>query len=205
MSAQDWGQRIKALREQKGWSRRRLAREANLSPTSISLYERGLQTPRVSTLKSIADALGVPIHALVDTEQLQADLEVLPVQEDILDEVISGSIWAGKPWAISEEDGEKRTIKEYLRLRHPLAAIVAGESLCPLAQHGDVVILEPINERPKDGELVVALTADGWTAKRVACKSKGVFLEPINGGPSLPAAGAIIAYRIVAIIRRTTR
>ncbi len=57
----DVGQRLKALREERGISMRMLARNSGLSANALSMIERGLTSPSVSTLFKIATALGVPI------------------------------------------------------------------------------------------------------------------------------------------------
>jgi transcriptional regulator with XRE-family HTH domain len=55
------GQRVRALREQNGYSLRALAKRCGLSITSISQIERGENSPTVSTLHRLASALDVPI------------------------------------------------------------------------------------------------------------------------------------------------
>jgi len=55
------GPRIRALREQRGFSLRALAERCNLSINAISLIERGENSPTVSSLHLLATALGVKI------------------------------------------------------------------------------------------------------------------------------------------------
>jgi transcriptional regulator with XRE-family HTH domain len=59
----DVGNRIRSLRHQRGLSLRALAELCELSPNTISLIERGITSPSVSTLQQLATALGVPINA----------------------------------------------------------------------------------------------------------------------------------------------
>lgn len=54
------GARVRTLRRQRGLSLRALAELCGLSPNGISLTERGITSPSVSTLHRLADALGVP-------------------------------------------------------------------------------------------------------------------------------------------------
>ena len=61
--APDVALRVKALREQRGLSMRALAELCELSPNAISLIERGISSPTVSTLHRLATALRVPITA----------------------------------------------------------------------------------------------------------------------------------------------
>ena len=57
----DVGQRVRTLREQQGLSLRALARRSGLSLNAISLIERGTNSPTVSSLHLLANALNVPI------------------------------------------------------------------------------------------------------------------------------------------------
>lgn len=61
--APDVGARLKAFRRERGLSLRALAGLCDLSPNTISLVERGISSPSVSTLQRLAVALGVPITA----------------------------------------------------------------------------------------------------------------------------------------------
>jgi transcriptional regulator with XRE-family HTH domain len=57
------GQRLKDFRQDRGLSLRALAELCELSPNTISLIERGLTSPSVSTLQKLATALGVAINS----------------------------------------------------------------------------------------------------------------------------------------------
>lgn len=59
----DIGSQVRALRKQRGLSLRGLAEICDLSPTTISLIERGDSSPSVATLHRLATALGLPITA----------------------------------------------------------------------------------------------------------------------------------------------
>jgi transcriptional regulator with XRE-family HTH domain len=60
------GVQVQALREQLGLSMRALAELCRLSPNTISLIERGVTSPSVSTLHQLATALRVPITAFFE-------------------------------------------------------------------------------------------------------------------------------------------
>ena len=60
------GQRIKEQRTKSGLSLRALAELSKLSSNAISLIERGDNSPTVSSLHSLATALGVPITAFFE-------------------------------------------------------------------------------------------------------------------------------------------
>jgi transcriptional regulator with XRE-family HTH domain len=58
------GQRIRELRDAKGWSQERLAEAAYLDRSYLAGIERGLRNPSVRSLLKIAGALKVRIGEL---------------------------------------------------------------------------------------------------------------------------------------------
>jgi transcriptional regulator with XRE-family HTH domain len=59
-----FGARLTELREARGWSREKLAREAGLTRGAIVLYETGHRWPNFAYAIALADALGCTIDAL---------------------------------------------------------------------------------------------------------------------------------------------
>jgi transcriptional regulator with XRE-family HTH domain len=58
--------KVEELRLAKGWTREKLAVEANISPSTLGRIERGQASfPYMSTVSAIAKALGVDIDDLV--------------------------------------------------------------------------------------------------------------------------------------------
>lgn len=64
----DVGGRLRALRDERGVSMRALARRSGLSANALSMIERGLTSPSVSTLSKLANAMEVPITAFFREE-----------------------------------------------------------------------------------------------------------------------------------------
>lgn len=61
------GETIKRLRKQRGWTQPVLARKAGLAEVTVARLECGMRTNlRVSTLRQLAKALGVPIVKLLE-------------------------------------------------------------------------------------------------------------------------------------------
>lgn len=59
------GLRIKAVREQKKITQETLASLVDISPTHMSVIERGAKVPRLDTFVAIANSLGVSADALL--------------------------------------------------------------------------------------------------------------------------------------------
>lgn len=60
-----FGERLKKIRQKRGVTQESLAKIVSISPSSISLYERGIREPNLSMLISIAKALDVSTDYLL--------------------------------------------------------------------------------------------------------------------------------------------
>lgn len=70
---QAFGKVLRELRVKKGLSQEKLALEANLDRTFISLLERGLRQPSFTTILDIAKVLGVTAASLVELVESAID------------------------------------------------------------------------------------------------------------------------------------
>ena len=85
------GRRIKEAREKRHLTQEELAARIDISPTHVSVIERGTKIPRLDTFVAIADALEVSGDALLldvvdhaaesQASDLSAALEGLPWEE----------------------------------------------------------------------------------------------------------------------------
>ncbi len=58
---------LKKLRQKKGWSQEKLAREAGISYNTLIKIERGgIKNPKLETVIKLAKALGVSIEKLLE-------------------------------------------------------------------------------------------------------------------------------------------
>lgn len=62
------GERIRALRKARGWSRERLAEAASVHSSHLGGVERGEHNSSLELLGAVADALGVSLGSLVEDE-----------------------------------------------------------------------------------------------------------------------------------------
>lgn len=99
----DVGQRLKHLREERGVSMRSLARSSSLSANALSMIERGLTSPSVSTLNKLAAALEVPVTAFFRTEPERSKVVFMKASERVrvpfargLLEGLGGEQYAGR-------------------------------------------------------------------------------------------------------------
>jgi transcriptional regulator with XRE-family HTH domain len=104
------GRQVKMLREAKGWSQTKLAVEASMSVSGISMIENGHRNLSTVTLAKLAEALGVEVRDLFPLEQA-------PLPE--LEEPEGFDAWV---W----------TLEQYKSLRAPISNF---EKLDPQERH----------------------------------------------------------------------
>jgi len=68
------GERLRDLRQERGMSMRALARLSGLSTNALSMIERSLTSPSVSTLYKIASAMNVPITTFFRSDPSRQDI-----------------------------------------------------------------------------------------------------------------------------------
>jgi transcriptional regulator with XRE-family HTH domain len=90
----DVGSRLRGLREERGVSMRALARRSGLSANALSMIERSLTSPSVSTLHKLAGALEVPITAFFREEPPRSKIVFCKANERVRVPLIKG-VWEG--------------------------------------------------------------------------------------------------------------
>ncbi len=62
---EDFGERLRKVRESKGLNQAQLAEKSGLQPSAVSHFELGRRSPSFDNLKRLADALSVTIDYLL--------------------------------------------------------------------------------------------------------------------------------------------
>lgn len=164
------GERIRRLREERGWSQAELARRTRLSPQYMCDIELGKASPALNTLERIAAALGVPVAGLLSDR----------MTEEVVEVPVLGRVPAGGP-VVSEE-----TVIGYL----PLPRRYADEGFICLEVRGDSMegagiydgdhVLVKLQPTAENGQTVVARVGGEVTVKRFYRVGDKVRLEPAN-------------------------
>jgi transcriptional regulator with XRE-family HTH domain len=63
--SQRFGERVRLLRKEKGWSLEELAERAGMHVTYLSSVERGHRNPTLNVVATISSALGVSLSTLL--------------------------------------------------------------------------------------------------------------------------------------------
>ena len=74
-------ERLKKIREERGLSIRALGRLSGLSANALSVIERGLSSPSVSTLYKISTALEIPVTAFFEETPSQQEVVLIKSNE----------------------------------------------------------------------------------------------------------------------------
>jgi transcriptional regulator with XRE-family HTH domain len=67
----DFGERIHALRMQRGWSQENLAEAADLHRTYVNRIERGLVNISIDSMQRLANGLGMDLRDLFEHSERQ--------------------------------------------------------------------------------------------------------------------------------------
>ncbi|MCD7751580.1 MAG: helix-turn-helix domain-containing protein [Lachnospiraceae bacterium] len=73
MDTKSLGNRIQQLREERGLTQEELATKTDISIKHISVLERGLKEPRLTTFLTIAEALDVTPNELLSAPTTESD------------------------------------------------------------------------------------------------------------------------------------
>lgn len=163
--------KLKELRTAKGLTQAKLAEKLNLSRSTIAMYETEQSEPDVNTLKAMATFFGVSLDYLLEQNE---ETKVCKIP-------IVGTIPAGIPLEAIEEIIDYEEISpELQRSGKYIGLKVKGESMEPLINDGDVVILKQCSEA-NSGD-IVAVYVNGYdaTLKRLKLEDNGLWLLPEN-------------------------
>jgi transcriptional regulator with XRE-family HTH domain len=144
------GAELRALREEKGLSIRALARASGISANAISMIERGLTSPSVSTLYKMADALKIPITDFFASAPDRQNIVFckglertrVPFQRGIW-EGLGGERFVGRvePFALTLESGATSGPFPITHTGHEFVICLRGQ--LEYQVEGEIYLLEP--------------------------------------------------------------
>lgn len=107
------GINIRRIRNQKGMTQKQLGEACGIAEPTIRRYELGMLNPKYSTLKKIADGLGVEVMKLIDSDDPEEKYR-FDTAEDIFNFVIRAT--RNEPVPTKETEKLERLIAIYNRL-----------------------------------------------------------------------------------------
>ena len=198
-----FSERLKSLRQEKGWSQQRLADELKLSKSSVNMYERGEREPGFETMETIADLFNVDMNYLYGHTDIKiADpivrskrptippgFEPMPKMKKV---PLVGSIACGDP--ITAEQNIEKMVDVPESIRCDFSLTCHGDSMIDAGIHDRDIVYIRIQPEVENGEIAAVRIGDEATLKRVYYSDDTLTLMPANPAYApLVYAGAQLA------------
>ena len=165
---------LKKLREGKGLSQAKFAKEIGVSQSTVGMWESGKNKPEFSALLKIADYFNVTTDILtgIETETQKRSTRV----------PVLGTVQAGIPIDAIEEIIDYEELKPEMMAHGEeyFALQVKGSSMEPRMREGDVVIVKKQPDVNHDDTAIVLVNGGEATIKRVLKSESGIMLAPNN-------------------------
>lgn len=188
-----FAERLRSLRQEKGWSQQRLADNLKLSKSSVNMYERGEREPGFETMEAIADLFNVDMNYLYgrtdvkiadpivwDTDSSLAHSPIPPGFDPMpdMDTVpLVGRIACGTP--ITAEQNTEGMVCVPSSWRATFTLICRGSSMEPRIHDGDLVAIRS-QEIVETGEIAAVRIGEEATLKHVYLHDNFIELRPEN-------------------------
>lgn len=161
---------LRLLRKQRNITQDQLAKDMELSKSSISMYENGLRLPSFEVLEAFADYFNVSLSVMNGEPENGAHR--IPVV---------GSVRAGIPTEAVEDVIDWEEIPSAQACRGDYIGLkVRGNSMEPRICEGDTVIIRRQNTIESGEIAVVFVNGDEATLKRVKFVEGGIMLIAFN-------------------------
>ena len=170
--------RLKELRRKKDITQEELAKQLQLSPSTIGMYETGRREPDFDTLQMIADYFHVSTDSL-----LGRDIGLYEMRDTKRVPVI-GTVRCGAGGVAYEYVDEYITIDDTYRPDEMRGFRAEGDSMEPEIHDGDICLVH-LQEDVPDGALAVVVICDGveeaeGTIKRIHKQDGAIILQATN-------------------------
>lgn len=165
------GHRTRSQRLSLGLTQTQLARQAGINQGFLSEIERGSRRPGPATLRSLSNALGMPIAVLIG-ENAEHDAPQ-PLETSQLP--LLGSIPAGPP-SETQEPRELFPVLHHLCSPDRYCLRLSMDSMEPTLKPGDIVLVHyrpDVNPEHVQGRICACLVDGQPTLKRVSVESTG--------------------------------
>lgn len=174
----NFGQKIKKLRNDLGWTQEYVADQLKISIPALSRYESGMYEPKsLGIVSDFAKLYNVSTDYLLG---LNLDYKDSSTNSAVV--LIYGTIPAGVPMECIEDIIDTEEIpaswmngdKKFFGLK------IKGNSMAPAYLDGDTIILEKTDDCESGQDCVVMVNGNDGTFKRVVKNENGIILQPLN-------------------------
>lgn len=177
-----FGEKLRALRDQRGWTQEQIANKLGTSKQVISRYENNQRSPKLSVALKYAEILGVSSNYFTDNEDSNSASGTIPPGFEPLPKTykapLIGEIVCGEPILAEQNIEEYVDIPEDMRCDFCLTC--KGDSMIDAGiQDGDRVYIR-IQPEVENGEIAAVRIGDEATLKRVYWDGNALVLMPEN-------------------------
>jgi repressor LexA len=168
--------KIKELRKEKGLTLDKLSQITNIAPNTLNQYELGKREPSFEIVKLLADTFNVSIDYMLGRTEENTQEKKSSTKIPVL-----GTIPAGIPVEAVEEVVDYEEISEDMATRGEFFALkVKGDSMSPLINDGDVVIIKKQDDAESGKICVVMINGFDATLKEIKKEENGLWVLPKN-------------------------
>lgn len=167
------GNRIRYLRNEKGWNQEQLGKKMNLAKVTISQYENETRSPNPDIINQFADLFDVSVDYLLGRDDVET--------KDVFKVPVLGSVPCGEPFIADEEILDWEEINPKLRGTGEFFGLrLRGNSMEPRFTEGDVVIVRKQSDIESGEVAIVRVNGDEATMKIVQKSPQGITLVATN-------------------------
>lgn len=168
--------KIKELRKEKGLTLDKLSQITKIAPNTLNQYELGKREPSFEIVKLLADTFNVSIDYMLGRTEENAQEKKSSTKIPVL-----GTIPAGIPIEAVEEIVDYEEISDEMATRGEFFALkVKGDSMSPLINDGDVVIIKKQDDAESGKICVVMINGFDATLKEIKKEENGLWVLPKN-------------------------
>jgi DNA polymerase V len=180
----NFGQALKECRERAKMSQEELASASELDRTYISMLERNVKAPTLTTLSRISSALQIKASALLNLAEIGqnfGDKNFSLKKDKVRFPFMGTSVSCGMPIG-HDQLVEKEVQLEDFVVKNPKKTFfvkASGDSMAPTILDGDVLVIEA-SSKAKNEDIVLVQIGNDFTIKRLIKTSKEFRLIPDN-------------------------
>ena len=176
-----FGTLLKDVRRAREVSQEKLALDCGLDRTYISMLERGLKSPTLNTIFSIAEALDIPAEFLIAHTNLYQRAPEAPMGASLRMPLLGTALSCGMPVGTNQEIEKEIDLQELIT-KNPSKTFFAkaqGDSMQPTIMEGDVLVIDAV-KKPKHGSIVLVQIDNEFTVKRLMRQGTQTHLQADN-------------------------
>lgn len=165
------GKKLASLRKQKKISQEKLAKELNVSRSTVAMWEINSNEPDNKTIVKISNILGISTDELLENPKIKHNTKI----------PVFGEVAAGIPISAFQDIIDYEEIPEDMaKLGEYFGLVIKGNSMEPRMTTGDVVIVR-VQETAETGDIaIVRIDGETATCKKIKKTPEGVMLISLN-------------------------